>query len=323
VQIPSCDQQTGLCSPAPADAGGAGWCGDNVCDALEQAHPALCPLDCNTTSPDAGFPPGEEFRVTNPTSGNAWWCKVFRPAGVTPGTPLPTVFVVPGGSGAASQGLATRQPTVPALTAAGYAVVVFDADGRGLTAGQEDFNGFTHQDGLKAVVETVAARVDVMGAQMGLVTQSYGITMGSGLLSRYPLLPLRFLVDWEGPADRRDTGHCDPSNTGHITHDCSDDAWWAEREAATFARSLQVPYLRIQTVVDHAQPDNDHVLTMVNSATAAAHGGLGVSPWTRVNDASMNAANATYTTGSPPTYLPESTNTDAKVVQYVTELLAM
>jgi hypothetical protein len=210
----------------------------------------------------------------------------------------------------------------PALAAErGYVVVLFDADGRGNTAGSEDDCGHVQQDGLGALIEAVAALPYVDPTRIGLSTRSYGITMGSGVLARYPGLPVRFLLDVEGPADRTDTGHCDASNTGHLRRDCADDAWWSEREAATFMRQVAVPYLRLQHVSDHAQPDNLHCIKMVNAATSAQRGGQGLSSWTRVNRASDNPPNQVFSEAAPPSYLEDTTTLD--LPPFWAELLAL
>ena len=237
-----------------------------------------------------------DLDVTNPNSGVTWWCKAFFPADAGPDNRYPAVVIVPGGSNAGSE----EQEKRALMAEAGYVVVVFDADGRGNTEGVEDFNGHVHQDGLKAVIEATAAMDQVDPERIGLFTGSFGITMGSGTLARYPDLPVRWLLDFEGPANRDDTGGCGAIDIGHIDHDCDDEAFWSQREAAAHIKSVALPYLRIQKDKDHAQPDNDHAVLMIDNATHTDHGGGGVSPWTRVNDADMNAANAVYGDGPPP-----------------------
>jgi hypothetical protein len=283
----------------------------------------ICDEETGLCLPDGGGEVGsDELTVTNPASGQAWWVKAFYPADAGADHRYPAIVIVPGGSGAGSSfetGDPSRNPAQYAER--GWVAVIFDADGRGHTGGVEDDNGHTHQDGLGAVIEATAALPYVNGDRVGLWSNSFGITMASGVLARYPDLPLRFLMDSEGPADRNDTGHCDASDTGHLDHDCGDDLWWSEREAATFIRSIQVPYLRLQNERDHAQPDNLHCLLMINNATAAAHGGHGRSPWTRVNSAEMNEPNRTYTPDAPPVYYGRDESDD--VVAFWEELLAL
>jgi len=273
----------------------------------------VCPEDCETVENVES----EEFTVTNPNSGTEWWCKAFFPSDASADNPYPAIVSVPGGHGAGS----TMQAEAQALAANGYVVVVFDADGRGSTTGDEDDCGAVHQDGLKAVIEAVDARPEV--GRIGLQTGSFGITMGAGVLARYPDLPVVFLLDWEGPADRNDTGHCDESDTGHITdEECDDEVFWEHREASTSIMQVQVPYLRMQRARDHAQPDNLHAILMINNATSTEHGGNGVSPWTRVNGGE-NTLNAVYTEGSPPLYYPNNLNTEELKVQFFEELFAL
>jgi hypothetical protein len=118
-------------------------------------------------------------------------------------------------------------------------------------------------------------------------------------LARYPELPVKFLVDWEGPANRDDTGGCDGAGLGHLKQvaSCTDEAFWAQREASTFIGQIRVPYQRIQSEKDHVQPDNAHAILMMNNAVA---GGV---PWVRLNDLTPNQ---TYETANPPAMLPES-----------------
>jgi len=67
-------------------------------------------------------------------------------------------------------------------------------------------------------------------------------------------------------------------------------------------------YLRMQTAVDRnpAVPDNRHCIQLVDSATAVAYGGAGISAGTRVNDSVMNRANRVYTPSDPPAWIPEA-----------------
>lgn len=110
--------------------------------------------------------------------------------------------------------------------------------------------------------------------------------MASGALARYPDLPVKFLFDFEGPADRNDTGGCDASKLGHLkdTASCDDETFWAEHEASTFIGGIKVPYWRIQTKKDHVQPDYNHTIVMINAALA---GGV---PAVYLNDSQISAA---------------------------------
>jgi hypothetical protein len=44
---------------------------------------------------------------------------------------------------------------------------------------------------------------------------------------------------------------------------------------------------------------------LIDSATAIAYGGAGISVWTRVNDSVMNPPNKVYSPSNPPVWIPE------------------
>ncbi len=256
-----------------------------------------------------------ESRVTNPTTGVALWVATARP--VQGGDRLPALVLVPGGVSAGSQSLRARQIDAR-IAQAGFVVVTFDPDGRGRSGGSEDAGGFAHQDGLAAVVRWVATQPAVDPEQIGIISLSYGVTMASGALARYPDLPVRFLIDWEGPDSRASTG-CHRGGTP-LSHPCDDAAYWAEREAETFLRDVAVPYQRLQSARDHVQPDAHHAVALINAATGAAYGGAGRSPWTRLND---GPPNQTYTLETLPV-LPEEDGAawlPRQLARYARELL--
>jgi hypothetical protein len=144
--------------------------------------------------------------------------------------------------------------------------------------------------------------------------------MATGALARYPDLPILFYIDWEGPANRDDTGGCDAARLGHLRdHACDDEAFWSEREASTFIRLIRVPYQRLQSRIDHVQPDLNHALLLVANATAAEYGGGGQSPWTRLNDFTPNQV---YGDTNPPRWPPKDLNLQAAVGDVALELLA-
>ncbi len=297
--------------PPPTPYGGSEKrCGDGACDGPENA--TNCPEDCLA---------GEEgvHWVTNPTGGARLFVKVIHPQDWS-GELLPTLVLVPGGSGDSGDLLDLPGKT-KALTDAGFAIVVFDPDGRGRSEGDENDNGYIHQDGLAEIIRYVAGLPGVNEAQIGLVSYSYGVTMAAGALARHPDLPVHFFIDWEGPANRNDTGGCDDAKTGHLQgHPCDDEEFWREREAAAFALQLTLPYQRLQSERDHAQPDNEHALLMIANATAQVYGGHGKAPWTRLNDLDPNTV---YSADAPPPMIPEGEEQrpEALIARYANELL--
>lgn len=265
----------------------------------------------NITPP--GIPDGmaKTYAVTNPTTNAKLAVYVFAPQD-TSGKKFPAVVLVPGGNGA-GQGLSREAIQ---FANAGIVALAFDPDGRGKSEGTEDYAGFKQQDGLVAVIRFAATLPQVDAQQIGIATYSYGITMGSGALARYPDLPVKFLIDWEGPVDRDDTTvGCRNDGKSRIPwQPCSDNAFWSEREAITFIAKVRVPYQRIQSEKDHVQPDVSHAINIVNAAVKA-----GV-PWVRLND---DQPNQTYDVKNPPQMLPESQDAkrDALVIKYAQELV--
>lgn len=303
-----------ISAPAPTPASESEKrCGDGVCDGPENAE--NCPEDCGAENGD--LPPGansaqNEYRVTNPTTGNELYVHLIAPEGTGP---FPALVVVPGGIGNSAR-FRTPGALGDALAAAGIAMISFDPDGRGQSAGEEDYNGHAQQDGLAAVIEFAASLPEVDADQIGLASFSYGITMASGALARYPALPIQFLMDWEGPADRFDTT-VDCGNSTQIDFQpCDNLEFWSEREALRFISDVQVPYQRLQSENDHVQPDVDHAINMIY---AAVQGGV---PWVRLNNLDPNQ---TYNNDNPPVMLSEgeTKSLEQLTLKYVQEMLAL
>ncbi len=145
--------------------------------------------------------------------------------------------------------------------------------------------------------------------------------MSSGTLARYPDLPVRFLIDWEGPADREDTTHgCEPDVGGIGSIEgmsaCDDEAFWSQREALTFIEQIKVPYQRLQSEKDHAQPDNSHAIDMIN---AAISGGV---PFVRLNE---YPPGQTYDQNDPPEMMPEDLEKrlEIMIIRFAYELFSL
>jgi pimeloyl-ACP methyl ester carboxylesterase len=253
------------------------------------------------------------YWVTNPTGGARLYTQVVLPKNAS--GKLPALVLVPGGIGWGGNFLDPPN-RAQQLADAGFVVVVFDPDGRGKSAGKDDFAGFVQQDGLAAVVRFAATLPNVDAQKIGIVTYSYGITMGSGALARYPDLPVKFLIDWEGPADRNSTtSGCNFAAGKAKIHwqPCTDNAFWSEREAVNFIGKIRVPYQRIQSEKDHVQPNNAHAIDLIN---AAIRGGVS---WVRLNDYPPNQS---YDPKTPPPMLPEQQDRqlDQRIAKYAHEL---
>jgi hypothetical protein len=268
-------------------------------DPVSGTAPTAAAVSVQDSPTPGALLPGESENtrwLVNPSSGTKLFILVTYPADGGSDL-LPAVVMVPGGLGA--QDL-SRSPGEDALriAEAGFVVIQFDADGRGSSGGKENYDGNIHQDGLAALILAAGQIPRVDASRLGVISRSYGVTMASGALARYPSLPVRFYIDWEGPADRRDTTTGCTGKHGDIDWaSCEDEAFWSEREAVNFIGSVSTPYQRIQSATDHVQRDNSHAVEMINAAVV---GGV---PWVRLND---DPPNRTYDPSNPPVMLPDS-----------------
>ena len=262
----------------------------------------------------------ETLRVLNPTSGCSLYVHIHRPAYAGPAYRVPGVVFVPGGMGFGSEFDTTALPD--GIASDGFAFLHFDPDGRGLSgACPENYGGYVHQDGMHACMSLLASRDYVDTSRLGVYTQSYGITMGSGMIARYAEPRVKFLLDFEGPADRYQT--CVDSG-GFVPVPPDSDAFWQEREAGRFMRQVTSAYLRMQPQTD-SNPmlaDNRHAIQLIDSATSVARGGAGISAWTRANDSVMNPANRVYSLSDPPAWIPtlQELQNSVRVLLYLHEL---
>ena len=323
-------------------------------------------LTASVTSCVASRPPlpsiVEAFALVAP-SGNTVYGLIRRPdVGINPGHTFPAVILVPGGVGAGRQDVYRREAR--ALSEAGMVVVCFNAEGRVSeqgasdlrSEGEEDYNGFRHQDGLARIVEMVAALAYVDPGNVGLWSQSYGITMAAGCAGRYPDLPIAYLVDGEGPSDsfvtcfgpRYLAGDHPPGRAAGVQfgrrgtwEDPSPEnsQWWAEREAVRYIGRFRGRYLRLQATWDHAQPPDSveeidmyyhpngwpgggpawwHNKHATDMINAAIEGGV---PWARVNLPEQgNAVNAAYDAEHQPVFLPGALGGGPWTVRAVLEM---
>ncbi|MFC2095776.1 alpha/beta hydrolase family protein [Candidatus Bipolaricaulota bacterium] len=288
----------------------------------------------------------ELFEVQGPT-GNRIYGQIRRPdPELYSLASLPAVVLVPGGINPGRMEVHGQEAKL--LAEAGMVVVCFNAEGRVDTRnlddlrseGEEDFNGFRHQDGLANVIRYVMALDFVDMANIGIKSQSYGITMAAGCAGRYPGLPIKYLVDGEGPPSSYVTCHGPRFLGGDVQkyntvvgifgrlavwQDGSQENldWWYEREALNFIGHYTGRYLRLQATWDHAQPPENaeqiaryhhpdgwtgggpawwHNKHTTDIVNAAVEGGV---PWVRVNlSPQHNAVNATYDADHSPVFLP-------------------
>lgn len=221
------------------------------------------------------------------------------------------------------------------LVAAGVVVVGFNAAGRGRgrpwdprSSGVAALNGPTDQDDLAAVIETLSAKRWIDQDRLGISSVSYGLVAAAGCLHRHPSLPIRYLIDEEGPSDRYAAmlrawclAEVDGPDWPKRAEDLfkvttEDDGFWRVREPVRTIGTFRGHYLRLQAEVDHVQPprsvghrplfhrppewwQNKHALDMVNAAVV---GGV---PWVRVNlPPQGNPINSIWPIESPPCWIP-------------------
>lgn len=220
---------------------------------------------------------GEDLRLVS-TAGYELSARLTRPAGAR--GPLPGVVVNPG----IHQGRAEVEGTAAVVNAAeiarlGYLVLTFDPAGRGASWGEEDYGGPEHQDDLRVAIKALLASPGCDG-RVGVVSLSLGIASSVGALARWPdELPVRWLLDWEGPCDREIITSGGTILVPAAGHTLEDDGYWIPREATRGVGALRCGYVRLQAHPDHAQPTElRHATRMLH---AAARGGL---PWFQLND---------------------------------------
>lgn len=328
---------------------------EDVLDLLPEDSPRSPEMvvNCTPTLPEEGSDAPkyqtilEEFELVMP-SGNTVYGYVRRPDPAEhPGLCFPAVVKVPGGINPGRMEMVADEAKLTAGT--GMVVVGFNAEGRvdekagdkdKESDGDEDFNGFVHQDGLCEVIRWTMELPYVLEDNVGVRSQSYGITMAAGCLGRNPDLPVKYLVDGEGPPHSFVTCHGPRFLAGDMQKyetvlgifpyqaTWQDDgeeaaAFWAEREAIKYIGGFRGRYLRLQATWDHAQPPGEeadiatfdhpegwpgggpawyHNKHTNDIVNRAVEGGV---PWVRVNlTEQANAVNSNHDHENQPVWLP-------------------
>jgi len=238
----------------------------------------------------------ENVWVENPTSGAKLLTTIQFP---DTDEKAPLLLMIPGGLDSGERILEEEMTTT--LLENGYIVAHFAADGRGESEGEEDYNGYTGQDGMHAVLTYLTSQDYVDNEKIGVISMSYGLVMASGMLARYDEPKVKFYIDWEGPPTKEYVGCDNKTNQSKLTWPtCDNTDFWSEREGYIFLEQIDIPYLRLQGIDDHAHGrDTYHATIAINAATN------GNSPWTRVNG-SENPENTTYTEENPPELIDRS-----------------
>jgi hypothetical protein len=287
------------CAPGEAPLDAAAWdAGPDFADAA-----ACSPAPIGTPG-DYAVEELEGFvAVTRGGATYQVYVRQARPrAADYPGQCFPAVLMIAGGWGAGAKAIGT--PPMIDMASAGVVVVGFNPESRGTgdpgdlrSDGPvpEDYNGFAHQDDCGAVLASVVAEPLVDDARVGVWSHSNGITIAAGCLNRHPELPVKFLMDEEGPHCPRDL-LADPDATiaaalrtrwaevvaekvGPGLDYETEEAFWAERCAVEQIGGIRAMYRRFQAEEDHALGFYyRHTVAMVAQAVG---GGV---PWVRLND---------------------------------------
>jgi hypothetical protein len=257
----------------------------------------------------------DTLHVVNPVSGGVITAHVHLPThNVTTGS-LPAVVLVP--DGLYPGNVFDTSGLSDMIAADGFAALTFDPEGRGSSRQYpEDYDGAVHQAGLQACLDVLDTLSYVDTSRVGILSVGYGVTMAAGMLAHCPpSWPVKFLIDFEGPADRYETSS---DSGGPVPVSPDSQSFWQYREASRDMSQISCRYLRIQTAKDHNPRilDNRDCIVLIDSATA------GVAPWTRVNDSVMNPPDRTFTIADPPVWIPEiqEYHTPIRYLLYLREL---
>lgn len=265
----------------------------------------------------------EERFILNPSSGVMLFATVAFPDDFSPMSNAPGVVLVPGGAATSNSFL--NNGYAQSLADSGIVAIAFDPDGRGESTNggtytTENYNGFIQQDGLQAILQHLATIPGVDPENLGVESRSYGITMAAGCLGRHPNAPrVKFLLEWEGPADRTDTAQ----PNGHVPVSTDDEEFWWEREPGNFIDDFGGFVIFMQSEDDHVQPNNDHTILLNNRAVHESFGGAGTALWTRINLAGGPAGNTPNTVygATEPNWVAESVGPNQLMRALVLELV--
>src|SRR3989344_3194162 len=237
----------------------------------------------------------QDYSIINPSSNARLDMTIYRPNDEAKHS---AVILVPGGLGTKKDFLkkpfsSENEYYTPEIFASkGFVTLIFSADGRGDSDGEEDYNGYIHQDGLYQLYRFLEN--DDKINSIGIVSYSYGIAMASGMIGRYQP-ELNYYIEWEGPVDRYFVTH-DCENFGAVKEsiDCDDNDYWNERETLRFVPYFSTKYfIIIQSENDHAQDTWLHSVIINNLA-------IQYLDWVRVNGPE-NQINQKYNLNTFPT----------------------
>ncbi|MEE2750702.1 MAG: hypothetical protein VX519_04685 [Myxococcota bacterium] len=197
--------------------------------------------------------------------------------------PMSAVLLCPGSNDPGSVFHGWTQP-LNAMEVASTGVVVMDFDpaGRGQSWGPEDYGGEEHQDDVAVCLRYLREHLNPV--QLGVVSISLGLCMSAGALARCgEEVGVDWLLDWEGPSDRQIITAGGRNLAPAMGRGLEDEAYWRRREPVHHVASMSCGYVRIQSLVDHAQPGELRHATRLIQAAAS-----GSPRWFRLNEHTRN-----------------------------------
>ncbi len=183
--------------------------------------------------------------------------------------PMPGILMLPGleGAGTDFDGY-SAVIAADEVAALGCLCVHFDPPGTGRSWGEYDYAGPVCQEAALAALEFVARSPRVARDRVGVVGISLGVAMAIPVLADHgDRLGVRWMLDWEGPGDRRVITSFGRIMIPAMGHGLDDEEYWRPREAVRHVGLLGCPYVREQSSSDHAQGEyTGHAVDMVNAA---------------------------------------------------------
>jgi hypothetical protein len=126
---------------------------------------------------------------------------------------------------------------------AGYSLLIFDPAGRGKSWGTEDYGGLEHQDNVDCLLQWLHTQSS--SSPIGVFSMGFALSMVLGGLNN-TTIPVRFIMDFEGPSDEEFLNTYYPLSKGDIHAE-----FWSERNPVQLLNNVSTRYIRLQTEKDH------------------------------------------------------------------------
>ena len=199
--------------------------------------------------------------------------------------PAPAVLIVPGlgCTGTALEDF-SEPINVQELTSIGVTVMTIDLSGRGQSDGEDTYGGPDQHNDVLTALQHLVDMPEIDPDRVAVISLSLGCAAVAGALANAAAPSLRWWLDWEGPCDREIITSSGEIMVPAMGHTLEDDGYWHSREAVRQITKISTPYIRYQSIRDHAQPGElRHAARMM---TAASKADL---PWYQLNSHARNS----------------------------------